>query len=350
MRSKPTFLLGRMDYFFPAENQSSMARRLRIDGKAQSTAVEHKEQPNSRVQIRIMQETQIHTDVVRPYEPRRSASLSRRHAYRIGLFDSGVGGLSVLRALQRAIPSAEYVYLGDTARLPYGPRSPETIVEYSMQASQFLCEAGVDAIVIACNTASSVALASVRRAFADIRVHGVVEAGSRAAVAASPAARIAVVGTSCTVDSRAYEKAIIRLAPHAEVHARACPFLVALAEEGWTDCDVALMAVRQYLEPLMEMFAPGGPDSIVLGCTHFSRFKAIIRQLLPAKTAIIDPADTLAQYLAKSMSGNLRGKKPTTPVSFYATDALQRFSRVGELFLGNSIPLESLERVDLDNK
>jgi glutamate racemase len=296
-----------------------------------------------------MNEPQLHTGILRPYQAKCTATLSRQQAYRIGLFDSGVGGLSVLRALRQAIPSAEYVYLGDTARLPYGQRSPETIIEYSMQASRFLCDEGVDAIVIACNTASSVALTTVQQAFTDIRIHGVVEAGSRAAIAASPAARIAVIGTNCTVDSRAYEKAIIRLAPHAEVHARACPFLVALAEEGWTDCDIALMAVRQYLEPLMDMFAPGGPDSIILGCTHFSRFADVIRQLLPAKNAIIDPADTLAQYLAKSITGKLLGKKQTTPVSFYATDALQRFSSVGELFLGNSIPLESLERVDLDN-
>ncbi len=268
---------------------------------------------------------------------------------KIGLFDSGVGGLSVLRALQREIPWAEYTYLGDTARLPYGQRSPETIIKYSMQASQFLHDSGVESIVIACNTASSIALGNVQLAFTDTVIHGVVEAGAQAAVNASQTGRIAIIGTAGTVSSRAYEKAITTLMPGAEVHAHACPFLVSLAEEGWTDCDIALMAVEQYLLPLIEEFGKTGPDCIILGCTHFSRFSNVIHRMLGTDISLIDPADSLAKKMAATFRPPTTESTHSNSISFYATDALQRFSRVGSLFLGNSIPTDALERVDLDN-
>lgn len=265
----------------------------------------------------------------------------------VGLFDSGVGGLSVLRALRREMPGADYVYFGDTARLPYGKRSPETIIGYSLQASRFLISCGADALVIACNTASSVAQGALRQAFPNTQVAGVVEAGARAAADVSHTGRIAILGTECTVHSGAYERAITRHRPSAVVQAMACPFLVSLAEEGWTDCDVAFMAVKRYLTPLLKRFGSGKPDCIVLGCTHFSRFCSVIRSLVGPDVKLIDPADHLAAELKTTFQ--LSTTDNAGSVAFHATDALLRFSRVGSRFLGNEISRDHLERVELDN-
>lgn len=268
---------------------------------------------------------------------------------RIGLFDSGVGGLSVLRALQQELPGADYIYLGDTARLPYGQRSPETIVDYSMQASNFLHGAGVESIVIACNTASSVALGALQQAFTDTFVRGVVEAGAQAAADATQSGCIAVMGTQCTVESGAYEKAITRLIPDAQISGRACPFLVSLAEEGWTDCDIARLAIKKYLVPLFTELAADQPDCIILGCTHFSRFSSVIRELVGPGVTLIDPAHSMAQELSGHLDMRTWGQPEMGSVIFFATDALHRFASVGEIFLGSAIPMDSLERVDLDN-
>ncbi|WP_319471383.1 glutamate racemase [uncultured Pseudodesulfovibrio sp.] len=269
----------------------------------------------------------------------------------IGLFDSGVGGLSVLRALQHEIPWADYIYCGDTARLPYGKRKPETIVEYSMQASRFLIESGAESIVIACNTASSVALNAVQQAFPETMVRGVVEAGARAATNATRSGKIAVIGTECTVASQAYDKAITRLAPGTKVRSYACPFLVSLAEEGWTDCDIATLAARKYLEPLFAKFAPHKADCLVLGCTHFSKFANVIQDIVGPEVALIDPADCLAKELAPNFRLPAEEKSHRTgTASFHATDAPLRFARVGELFLETPIPRESLKQITLDNQ
>lgn len=270
---------------------------------------------------------------------------------RVGLFDSGVGGLSVLRALQREMPWLDYIYCGDTARLPYGKRKPETIVQYSMQASRFLVESGVDVIIIACNTASSVALGAMQSAFPNVLIQGVVEAGAQAAMDATQTGRIAVIGTECTVASKAYEKAIARRNPTVTVHSHACPFLVSLAEEGWTECDIAASVVRKYLEPLFETFTPHKPDTLILGCTHFSRFKSVIQKMAGPEVTLVDPADQLASeqaLLQPKPDQGIRNRIGTT--TFHATDALHRFARVGELFLDSRIPLDSLQRVTLDNQ
>ncbi|UZP68775.1 glutamate racemase [Desulfovibrio mangrovi] len=270
---------------------------------------------------------------------------------RIGLFDSGVGGLSVLSRLQAAMPWLDYIYCGDTARLPYGKRSPATIIEYSLQASRFLVQSGADCIVIACNTASSVALGAVQQAFPDIVVRGVVDAGARAAAQASRSGRVGLIGTECTVASRAYEKAIAQILPAAEVRSRACPFLVSLAEEGWTQDHIAAMAVRKYIEPLLADFAPYNPDCIICGCTHFSRFSTVIRDIVSPDVVLVDPADSLAEELAANFSLQFGEEEHNNgSTTFYVTDALQRFARVGEQFLGASIPFNSVQQIELDNQ
>jgi len=269
----------------------------------------------------------------------------------IGLFDSGVGGLSVLRALQREMPGLDYVYCGDTARLPYGKRKPETIVEYSLQASRFLIESGVDIIVIACNTASSVALSAIQQTYPDTLVKGVVKAGAQAATRATRSGNIAVIGTECTVESKAYETAINKLVPTAEVQAQACPFLVSLAEEGWTNGDIAHSVVQKYLDPLFANFAKHKPDTLILGCTHFSQFSSVINDVIGNEVKLIDPANYLAQELSSHLTlQTSEAHKTTGHTRFHATDAPNRFARVGELFLDNPIPFASLQLVTLDNQ
>ncbi len=212
----------------------------------------------------------------------------------IGVFDSGVGGLTVLRALVAQLPQERFVYLGDTARLPYGTKSAETVVRYALQAAEALVSRGVKALVVACNTASSVALPAMSQRFADLPVIGVVEPGAEAAVAASASGRIAVIGTEATVREGAYQRAIVARRPDAQVLAVSCQLFVALAEEGWTEDAVAQAAARRYLTPL---FGERGadahaarPDTLVLGCTHFPMLRAVIRAVVGDRIAIVDSA------------------------------------------------------------
>ncbi|SDK30549.1 glutamate racemase [Maridesulfovibrio ferrireducens] len=269
----------------------------------------------------------------------------------IGLFDSGVGGLSVLKELVNQLPEFNYIYLGDTARLPYGNRSPETIIDFSMQAARFLISQEAESVVIACNTASSVALHTVKDSFPGVSVTGMVVAGARAAVSKSRGGSIAVIGTTCTVTAKAYERAVAALDATIEVKSAACPFLVLLAEEGWTDDEIAYMSVKRYISPLLESFGGIMPDSLILGCTHFTQFKELIQKIVGPQTVLIDPAESLAVEL----KGLFKIPDPHAPddkgtISFYATDALSRFARVGGKFLGTDISAESVGRVNLDNQ
>ncbi|MGH8205769.1 MAG: glutamate racemase [Steroidobacteraceae bacterium] len=211
----------------------------------------------------------------------------------IGVFDSGVGGLTVLRALQTRLAGERFVYLGDTARLPYGTKSADTVVRYALQAADALLGCGVKALVVACNTASSVALPAIGRRCADLPVIGVVEPGAQAAVAASPSGRIAVIGTEATVREGAYQRAILTRRPDAQVQAAACQLFVALAEEGWTEGAVAQAAARRYLQPLFGKRAArpdtaAMPDTLVLGCPHFAMLGAVIRAVVGARGANVD--------------------------------------------------------------
>ncbi len=265
----------------------------------------------------------------------------------IGVFDSGVGGLTVLRALRAALPAESFIYLGDTARLPYGTKSGHTVARYALQAADELVERGIKCLVVACNTASAAALPALQQRFPELPVTGVIEPGARAACAASRSGRIAVLATEGTVRGGAYAQAIARIRPQAQVTALACALFVALAEEGWTEGAVAAAAAERYLAPLR---AAGAPDTVVLGCTHFPVLRAVIASALGEGARIVDSAATTAAEVRARLTagGLLRAPGGADPaVAFLATDAVSRFAAVGARFLGAPIDPQDVELVDL---
>lgn len=264
----------------------------------------------------------------------------------IGVFDSGVGGLTVLRALRAALPAEDFIYLGDTARLPYGTKSADTVVRYSLRASQALVERGIKCLVVACNTASSVALGSLRQRFAGLPVLGVLEPGAEAAVQSSLRQSIAVIATEGTVRGGAYPRAIGRLAPGAVVTQRACPLFVALAEEGWTGGPIAEAVAWRYLATLFE--GPQAPDTLLLGCTHFPVLHAPIRRAVGTGVAVIDSAGTTAAAAARLLAdAGLARTGGAGGVRLLATDGPERFAAVGAVFFGESVAPGQVELVDL---
>ena len=268
----------------------------------------------------------------------------------VGVFDSGVGGLTVLRALAAALPHEDFIYLGDTARLPYGTKRPESIRRYALQAAALLRERGVKCLVVACNTASAVALDDLARVFAPVPVLGVVEPGAAAACAATHSGRIAVVATESTVRGGAYQQAIWRRRPDAVVATRACPLFVALAEEGWTEGEVVEAVVHRYLDELFAVASGTRPDTLVLGCTHFPVLAAAIRRVLGAGVAIVDSAETTAAALVGVLDrAGLRrgGAGGAGRIRLLATDSAERFARVGGTFLGRPLDAADVEVVDL---
>jgi glutamate racemase len=262
----------------------------------------------------------------------------------LGIFDSGVGGLTVHKEILARLPSLDTIYLGDTARVPYGTKSPEVVTQYSLRNARFLVERRIDLLVVACNTASAVALPALRAAF-PIPVLGVVEPGARAAARASRSGRIGVIGTASTIASGAYQRALDAFRPGGEVLARACPLFVPLAEEGWTDPDdeVVRAAARRYLAP----FVRAGVDTLVLGCTHYPLLKAAIGRELPGVT-LVDSAEAIAGEVAErlgSQAGPARDGAPPARHRFFVTDTPERFLAVAERFLGRVVT--SAEQVDI---
>jgi glutamate racemase len=267
----------------------------------------------------------------------------------IGVFDSGVGGLTVLRALQEALPDEAFLYLGDTARLPYGTKSPASVVRYATQCAGLLVGRGIKALVVACNTAASAALPALGARYPGLPVVGVVEPGARAAVAASRTGRIAVVATEGTIRGGAYVAAIERLRPAARVTGIGCSVFVALAEEGWTAGPIVEQVAHRYLDGVFA--GPAAPDTLLLGCTHFPVLAAALRQAIPAAVALVDSARTtaeavtallVAQGLARAAGG---AAAPAT--RFLATDGPERFARVGSIFLGRPLTVRDVELVDV---
>jgi glutamate racemase len=266
----------------------------------------------------------------------------------IGVFDSGVGGLTVLEALTARLPHEHFVYLGDTARLPYGTKSPETVARYSLQAAQALTKYGVKYIVIACNTASSVGLPAIREHIADVPVIGVIEPGAQAACAASRTGIIAVIATEGTVRGGAYQQAILRRRPDARVHAEPAPLFVALAEEGLNEGSIANDIANHYLRP---MFPPGAdaPDTLVLGCTHFPILAGAISRAVGPKVQIVDSAQTTAASVDAQLqkAGLATTNRDGGTVRLLATDGRERFALVGSRFLKRAMSPDEVELVDL---
>jgi glutamate racemase len=262
----------------------------------------------------------------------------------IGVFDSGVGGLTVLRALIGSLPAEDFLYLGDTARLPYGTKSPETVARYSVRAAGALVSRGIKMLVVACNTASATALPSLRESFPALPVIGVIEPGAQAACEASASGRIAVLATEGTVKGGAYQRAILAVRPGAHVTQVAAQVFVALAEEGWSEGAAVEAVTERYLAHL-----DARVDTVVLGCTHFPLLAgAIARQLGPTRR-VVDSAATTARATAAELRSRGLAVQPGRAgnVHLMATDSPERFARVGARFLGSSIAEKSVEAIDL---
>ena len=250
----------------------------------------------------------------------------------IGVFDSGIGGLTVVSAIMTALPNERVVYVGDTARVPYGPKSPETVLRYSRQIAAWLREQHVKAIVIACNTATAHALETLQRE-CDVPVIGVVQPGAHAAVVATHNHRIGVIGTSGTINSGAYHRAIAAEAPDATVTGLACPLFVPLVEEGWLDHPATRMIANEYLLPMRE----AGVDTLVLGCTHYPLLATVIGDVVGSQVRLVDSAAETARALERvlrdrDLTASATGVAPVH--RFVATDAPDAFRRVGQRFIG----------------
>lgn len=273
----------------------------------------------------------------------------------IAIFDSGVGGLTVLKAIKELLPRENLIYLGDTARVPYGTKSRETIIRYTMMCAEKLTTCGAKMLVVACNTATSFALEALREKFAPMPVMGVVEPGARAAVAASRNGRIAVIGTEATIRGGAYQRAIGDILPESVVIARACTLLVPLAEEGWVDGDVAEETARRYLADIFSrenLDETQGPDTLLLGCTHFPLFLRTLAKITGTGVRIVDSARATAMAVESELKHrDLERRNPAKPqIRFLTTDNRERFARTGGLFLGAGIMTGHVELVDLREK
>lgn len=264
----------------------------------------------------------------------------------IGVFDSGFGGLTVLKALLEVIPGADYLYFGDTARLPYGSKSVETVARYAVEAAHHLESNGAQMLVIACNTATALALDRITAA-AHVPVVGVVEPGAEAAATTTQNKKVVVLGTEATVSSHAYRRALE--ARGLQAHEKACPLLVPLVEEGWVEHPVTEQVARIYLG---EAFADGFRDAdvLVLGCTHYPLLKPLLHRVAPAHVSIVDSAESTARAVAAHLPQLLEPadseeRRALPRLKFFATDSVEKFRRLGARFLGHAI--EDVQHVDL---
>jgi len=270
----------------------------------------------------------------------------------IGVFDSGVGGLTVLRALIQHIPDADYLYFGDTARLPYGSKSAATVAHYAVGAVHHLQCRGAELLVIACNTATALAFDQIRAA-SQVEVIGVVEPGAHAAAAASRNHKVVVIGTDATVSSHAYRRALE--AKNVAVVEKACPLFVPLVEEGWTDHPVTEQVARIYL---YEAFSHASPDNdardadvLVLGCTHYPLLKPLLRRITPPQVTIVDSAESTAHDVARQLQihplpiSTEVERRSAPRLKFFATDSAEKFKKMGSRFLG--LPVDDVVHVDL---
>lgn len=257
----------------------------------------------------------------------------------IGVFDSGIGGLTVLKALQDRYPHESYVYIGDTARLPYGTKSPETIIRYSESLTRIILKHDVKAIVVACNTASTHALDAVQKLSGDIPVLGMIEPAAQDAVSRTRNNHIGVIATFGTVKSGIYEKTIKSINSTIQVSSQACQLLVALAEEGWSDTVIAKDTLRKYLEPIFDR--QNRPDTLILGCTHFPLFERQIAEILGPDVTLINSGHAAANRLTLEISGSV------AEIKFFATDDPARFAASAEKFFGKKISEHDVGLIDI---
>jgi glutamate racemase len=279
----------------------------------------------------------------------------------IGVFDSGVGGLTVLRALLDRVPNANYLYFGDTARLPYGSKSAATVARYAVGAMRYLQDRGAEMLVIACNTATALAFDEIK-ASSTVDVIGVVEPGAAAAAAASHTKKVVVIGTEATISSHAYRRALE--AHGVAVREKACPLLVPLVEEGWVEHPVTEQVARIYLsEAFADNAGDFNADVLVLGCTHYPLIKPLLRRVAPAHVAIVDSAESTAEEVARRLESQGRSAASTSSailsspnkkksesaalstLKFFATDSAEKFAKMGTRFLG--VPVEEVIHVSL---
>lgn len=258
----------------------------------------------------------------------------------IGVFDSGFGGLTVLRELLQAVPGADYLYFGDTARLPYGSKSAHTVARYANSAAHFLEHHGAQMLVIACNTATALAFDEIRAA-TKLPVVGVVEPGAERVAEISKTRKAAVIATEATVASHAYQKALA--ARGIEATERACPLLVPLVEEGWTDHPVTEQVAHIYLDEIFNNGARGA-DVLMLGCTHYPLLSPLLRRVAPREVQIVDSAECTARQVANQ----IRTTGPGGAIRYFATDSVEKFKRLGSRFLGRAI--EKVELIDIEDR
>lgn len=249
----------------------------------------------------------------------------------IGVFDSGIGGLTVVRALMERLPFENIVYFGDTARVPYGVKSVETIAHFTTQIAQFLLEKEVKLLVIACNTMAAVA-AQVVKDLSSVPVLDVIDAG---AASARGGRRIGVIGTPTTINSNAYARAIHEYAPDSRIHSQACPLFVPLVEEGWLDHEVTQLTAQEYMKPLLAEHI----DTLVLGCTHYPLLKPLLHRVTGDSVRLVDSAEAMAEQVAQLLAEqHLANPGPAEPrYDFYVTDVPLRFQTIGERFLGRTL-------------
>jgi glutamate racemase len=284
----------------------------------------------------------------------------------IGVFDSGVGGLTVLRALQEKMPHESFLYLGDTARLPYGTKSPETIIRYVVQANKILVERGIKFLVIACSTASTVSLPALKNSFPNTPTIGMLKPGAQAACAVSQTGTIGVIATEATINGQGYQHAISELRPDATIIAKSCGLFVALAEEGCTEGLIAEEVAKMYLHPLLQEKTAKSMDCLVLGCTHYPALATVIKKVVGDKITIVDSAKITADIVAETLiadslnnsaaskfaetliadSLNNSDASKSAETTFFVTDAPERFARIARLFLGRDINQRDIELVD----
>ncbi len=260
----------------------------------------------------------------------------------IGMFDSGVGGLTVMRAVMAQLPNESTIYFGDTARVPYGSKSKDVIARFSMEISQFLMHEQVKMIVVACNTASAFALTTLQSRF-NVPIIGVIEPGAQAALKTTKSKRVGVIGTEGTIESKAYTDAIHKLDMTIQVFGQACPLIVPLVEEGWLDKPVAREIVKEYLSPLLAQDI----DTLVLGCTHYPLLKTLLVSVAGSKVQLIDSAEETARGVAKTLKERGLQAPAGNAVTrqFYVSDAPYKFEKIGQRFLGQALP--GVKKVDI---